>query len=311
MNALFTAAPPRAPTTGSACAATFWVTTNPKRAATWVTNLRRIGAPSLMTPRSATNRAASVTVFASMPRTAKYPLSDASADPARPPKAKTSTQDRAASGSHRSSPSFCAMSAIDRNIITVDTGNSTGSAATPNVPPAAPDAVARARCNNSDPVRGDRGRVRNSTFSAASRPMDVADAIAFEANEGSAYPISSTGLPIRFVSRAARLGCSRDLTAFVRASRSAIVMSEVSSNDNVSSGVITTHYCKNLPKHNFRPEHLQERQAGSSSQACSYLFAMILDARCSKGKNDFERGRMPSQFASTQLIFRSQSCFGF
>src|SRR3984893_11749927 len=40
-------APPRAPTTGSACAATFWVTTNPKRAATWVTNMRRIGAPSL------------------------------------------------------------------------------------------------------------------------------------------------------------------------------------------------------------------------------------------------------------------------
>src|ERR1700730_18945127 len=37
-------APPRAPTTGNACAATFWVTTNPKRAATWVTNLRRIPA---------------------------------------------------------------------------------------------------------------------------------------------------------------------------------------------------------------------------------------------------------------------------
>jgi hypothetical protein len=44
--------------------------------------LRRMGAPSLMTPRSATNRAASVTVLASIPRTAKYPLSDASADPA-------------------------------------------------------------------------------------------------------------------------------------------------------------------------------------------------------------------------------------
>jgi hypothetical protein len=41
------------------------------------------------------------------------------------------------------------------------------------------------------------------------------------------------------------------------------------------------------------------------------LFAMILDACCSKGKNDFERGRMPSQFASTQLIFRFQSCFDF
>src|SRR6202171_3605170 len=217
-----------------------------------------MGAPSLMTPRAATNLAASVTVLPSMPRPAKYPLSDASADPARPPNAKTSTQERTDSGSDKSSPSVCAMSAIDLSIMTVDTGHSVGSAAKPNVPPAAPDAVARARCNNSDPVRGDRGRVRNATFSAASSPFEVADAIAFEANEGSAYPISSTGLPIRFVSRAARLGCSRDLTAFVRASRSAIVMSEVSCNDNVSSGVITTHYCKNLPKHKVRPEHLQE-----------------------------------------------------
>src|SRR6202140_2935138 len=72
-----------------------------------------------------------------------------------------------------------------------DTGNSTGSAAKPNVPPAAPDAVARARCNNSDPVRGDRGRVRNATFSAASSPFEVADVIAFEANAGRANPRSS------------------------------------------------------------------------------------------------------------------------
>src|SRR6266851_1958014 len=47
------------------------------------------------------------------------------------------------------------------------------------------------------------------------------------------------------------------------------------------------------------------------SQACSYPSAMILDACCSKAKNDFERARMPSQFASTQLIFRLQSCFDF
>ena len=130
------------------------------------------------------------------------------------------------------------MSAIDLSIMTVETGNSTGSAAKPNVPPAAPDAVARARCNSSDAVRGDRGRVRNATFSAASSPFVVADAIAFEANEGRAYPISSTGLPTRLVSRAARLGCSSDLTAFARAWRSAGVMSEVSCNDNISSGVV-------------------------------------------------------------------------
>jgi hypothetical protein len=71
--------------------------------------LQQMGAPSLRRPRSATNRAASVTVFASMLRTAKYPLSDASADPARPPNAKTSI-----SGSDRSSPSLRAMSAIWR-----------------------------------------------------------------------------------------------------------------------------------------------------------------------------------------------------
>src|SRR5258708_34895422 len=135
-----------------------------------------------MTPRAAPNLAASVTVLASMPRTAKYPLSDASADPARPPSAKTSTQERTDSGSDKSSPSFCAMSAIDLNIMTVDTGNSTGSAAKPNVPPAAPDTVARARGNNSDPVPRDPGRGRNATFSAASSPIEGADAIAFEAN---------------------------------------------------------------------------------------------------------------------------------
>jgi hypothetical protein len=124
------------------------------------------------------------------------------------------------------------MSAIDLSIMTVETGNSTGSAAKPNVPPAAPDAVARARCNSSDAVRGDRGRVCNATFSAASSSFVVADAIAFEANEGRAYPISSAGLPIRLVSRAARLGCSSDLTAFAKASRSASVISEDSCRDN-------------------------------------------------------------------------------
>ena len=91
--------------------------------------------------------------------------------------------------------------------------------------------------------------MRNATFSAASNPFEVEDAIALEANEGSAYPISSTGLPTRLVSRAARLGCSSDLTAFARASRSAGVMSEVSCNDNISSGAVC-YFCyrKNLPK---------------------------------------------------------------
>jgi len=37
------------------------------------------------------------------------------------------------------------MSAIERSMMTVDAGSSTGSAASPNVPPTAPDAVASGR----------------------------------------------------------------------------------------------------------------------------------------------------------------------
>src|SRR5215471_11348064 len=66
----------------------------------------RTGPPSSTTPRSTTNRAACVTLFASMPRTAKYPLSEASAEPGRPPNANTCTHESAASGSDRSSPSL-------------------------------------------------------------------------------------------------------------------------------------------------------------------------------------------------------------
>src|SRR5262249_7334616 len=62
--------------------------------------------PSSITPRSTTNRAACVTLFASMPRTAKYPLSEASAESGRPPNANTCTHDSAASGSDRFSPSL-------------------------------------------------------------------------------------------------------------------------------------------------------------------------------------------------------------
>jgi hypothetical protein len=104
----------------------------------------------------------------------------------RPPNAKTSTQARAVSGSDRSSPSLRAMSAIDRSMMVVETGSSTGSAASPNVPPAAPDAVASARCRNCEFVRGEDRSVRNATLSAASSPFEVAEAMALEAKEGSA-----------------------------------------------------------------------------------------------------------------------------
>jgi hypothetical protein len=89
---------------------------------------------------------ASVTLFASMPLTAKYPLSEASAEPARPPKAKAWMQESAVSGSERFSPSLRAISAMDLNMMIVETGSSMARLASPNAPPAAPDAVARALC---------------------------------------------------------------------------------------------------------------------------------------------------------------------
>ncbi len=79
-----------------------------------------------------------------------------------------------------------AMSAIERSMMTVETGSSTGSAASPNVPPAAPDAVASARCRNCEFARGEDGSVRNAILSAAPSPFEVAEAIAFEAKEGRA-----------------------------------------------------------------------------------------------------------------------------
>src|ERR1700730_12453526 len=66
--------------------------------------------------------------------------------------------------------------------------------------------------------------VRSATLRAASRPLAVAFAIAREAAVGSASPMSSTGLPTRLVSRAARLGCSSDRTACRSAARSSGVM---------------------------------------------------------------------------------------
>ena len=66
--------------------------------------------------------------------------------------AKTCTHASVDSGSERSSPSPRAMSAMDLSMITVETGSSTGSAAKPNAPPAAPDAVAKVLCSRVDPA---------------------------------------------------------------------------------------------------------------------------------------------------------------
>jgi hypothetical protein len=78
------------------------------------------------------------------------------------------------------------MSAIERSMMVVETGSSTGSAASPNVPPAAPDAVASTRRRNCELDRGEDGSVRGATLSATSSPFEVAEAMALEAKEGSA-----------------------------------------------------------------------------------------------------------------------------
>jgi hypothetical protein len=46
--------------------------------------------------------------------------------------------------------------------------------------------VASALCRNCEPDRDDEGSVRNATLSAASSPFEVAEVMAFDANEGSA-----------------------------------------------------------------------------------------------------------------------------
>ena len=160
-------------------------------------------------------------LFASMPRTTKYPLSDGFAAPGPLPKANTCTHASAVSGSDMSSPSLRAMSAIDLNMTMVEIG----SVARPNAPPAAPEAVAKALCKIREAAHGWRRIVRSAACSATSSAVVVAVAIACEAGAGRALPMSSTGLPASMVSRAARLGCSSDCAARRSSFRSSWVIS--------------------------------------------------------------------------------------
>src|SRR5262249_19305328 len=66
--------------------------------------------------------------------------------------------------------------------------------------------------------------LRRATSSAISSALEVAAVITCEAEAGSAYPISSIGLPTILVSRAARPGCSSKATALRNAARSPSLM---------------------------------------------------------------------------------------
>ena len=116
------------------------------------------------------------------------------------------------------------MSAIERSMMMVESGSSSGSVASPNVPPAAPDAIARYLCSNCEPPAGFCRMVSRATLSAAWSPLAVAAAIAWDALSGSALPISSIGRPTRLASRAASPGCSSEATARRSAAMSASIM---------------------------------------------------------------------------------------
>ena len=81
-KAALTVAPPIAPRIGAACAATFSLTTTPKRAAICEISRATIGADWALRPSLARKRALSLTDLASAARTAKYPLSNAASSSA-------------------------------------------------------------------------------------------------------------------------------------------------------------------------------------------------------------------------------------
>src|SRR5215510_415187 len=144
-------------------------------------------------------------------------------------------QASAVSGSARSSPSLRAISAIDRNMMTVEIGSSMGRAASPTLPPTAPDAVAMTLCSRRDPPRGLFLMLRSATASAALSPLVVATAIACAAPAGSACRIRSIGLPTMLPRRAARPGCSSTSTAALSVSRSSSVMQTCNSGTGAPS----------------------------------------------------------------------------
>src|SRR5262245_19184737 len=144
-------------------------------------------------------------------------------------------QANAVSGSARFSPSLRAISAIDRSMMMVEIGSSTGSAARPTLPPTAPDAVAITLWNRRDPARGSFLMLRRATASGASRALVVAAVMACDAPAGSACRSRSIGLPTMLPRRAARPGCSSTRTAAPRSFRSSSVIRSRNAGTGASS----------------------------------------------------------------------------
>ena len=126
----------------------------------------------------------------------------------------------------------------------VETGSSIGSEKMPNAPPAAPEATAKVLCSSCELSCGLLRILSSATLRAASRLFVVAVAIACEAPAGRARPNSSTGIPTILVRRAAKLGCSSNLTAL----RSASVSSLLIGMGRFSHGTPREHTAQPLPK---------------------------------------------------------------
>jgi len=100
-------------------------------------------------------------------RIIKYPDSDASSLSLFPPNANTSIHAIWESKSSMLSPSLLAISAIDRNIIVVDIGNSTANPGNPKKPPMPPDVATATLCNRFDASSlGTSLRVKTVVFTA-------------------------------------------------------------------------------------------------------------------------------------------------
>jgi hypothetical protein len=146
---------------------------------------------------------------------------------ARPPRAKTSRQASAVLGSERSSPSPRAMSAIERNMMVVEKGSSTGRLEKPNAP-AAPAKTARLLCIRRLSRSGFPARLRSEKLSPLLMAASAALFAISEMLAGMIDPMALTCRPMIALKRIARLVCSSSRMARASTAWSSNESSDVS-----------------------------------------------------------------------------------
>ena len=124
------------------------------------------------------------------------------------------------------SPSLLAISAIERSMMVVETGNSMASAARPNTPPTAPDTPAAILCKRSlereVPTLPSQAKDLTATSSAFINAASDASCTVFCTRAGSIAMPRSIGEPSIAEARAARPGFSSSVLARFNAARSAL-----------------------------------------------------------------------------------------